>query len=117
MSARFAIALPLKSLLHGTSDRADALFNQRRRLADVSDGLTAIIEDAYVPLQPLLGVAARRRLAVAVLVRSFLNGLILRADTIGHGALLAAKSLQAAKNLRPLLRQILEGRGESAQKL
>src|SRR5271165_517322 len=117
MSARLAIARPLKSLLHGASDRAYALFNQRRRLADVTDGLTAIIEDAYVPLQPLLGLGARRRLALPVLVRSFLNGLVLRADTIGHGALLAAKSLETAKNLRALLRQILEGRGESAQKL
>src|SRR5271166_1249306 len=107
MSARFAIARPLESLLHGASDRADALFDQRRRLADVGDGLTAIVEDAYVPLQPLLGVGARRRVAVPVLIRSFLNGLALRADTIGHGALLAAKSLETAKNLRALLRQIL----------
>ncbi len=117
MSARLASGPPLKSILHGARDRADALFDQCRRLADVSDGLTAIIEDSYVPLQPLLGVGARRGLAVPVLVGSLLNGLALRADTIGHGALFATKTFEAAKNLRALLRQVLEGRGESAQKL
>ena len=89
MSARFAIALPLKSLLHGASDRADALFDQRRRLADVTDGLTAIVEDAYVPLQPLLRVGTRRRLPV--LVRRLLNGIVLRPDTVGYGALLRSR--------------------------
>ena len=39
----------LESLLHRASDLPDALFDQRRRLADVSDGLTAIVEDAEVP--------------------------------------------------------------------
>ena len=54
---------PLKRLLHGAGDRADALLDQRRRLAHVSDGLTAIVENADVPLQPILG--HRRRAAPA----------------------------------------------------
>ena len=57
------------------------------------------------------------RRAAAALVRGFLNGLVLRADTIGESELLSAKSIEALENLGALLRQILEGGGESAQKL
>jgi hypothetical protein len=42
-------ARTLENLLHRAGDLTDALFDQRRRLADVSDGLTAIVEDAKVP--------------------------------------------------------------------
>jgi hypothetical protein len=45
-------ALPraaLQSLLHRARDFPDALFDQRRCLADVSDGLVAIVEDAKIP--------------------------------------------------------------------
>ena len=108
---------PLKGLLHGARDRADALLDQRRRLADVSDGLAAVVENADVPLQPILGLGAGRPLPAAALVRGFLNGLVLRADTIGERELLSAKSFQTVENLGALLRQILEGGGESAQKL
>src|SRR5208337_1830640 len=115
MSARFAIARPLESLLHGASDRADALFDQRRRLADISHGLTAIVENAQVPLKAVLAVDGGRRLAVVVLVRRSLNCLVLRADTSGQGVLLVAGTFEAADDLGALLRQILEGRGESAE--
>ena len=66
-------ARTLKSLLHGASDRANALFDQRRRLADVSHGLTAIVENAQVPLKAVLAVGGGRRLAVMVLVREILE--------------------------------------------
>jgi hypothetical protein len=108
---------PRKGLLHGASDRADALLDQRRRLADISDGLAAVVENADVPLQPILGLGAGRPLPAAALVRGFLNGLVLRADTIGERELLSAKSLQAVENLGALLRQVLEGGRESAEKL
>ena len=39
----------LQSFLHRPRDLPDALFDQRRRLADVSDGLAAIVEDAKIP--------------------------------------------------------------------
>jgi hypothetical protein len=39
----------LQGLLHRARDFPDALFDQRRRLADVSDSLTAIVEDTKVP--------------------------------------------------------------------
>ena len=39
----------LQSLLHRARDLPDALLDQRRRLADVSDGLAAIVENAKIP--------------------------------------------------------------------
>src|SRR5271166_2765755 len=107
-----APSLSLKSVLHGASDRANSLLDQRRRLADITGSLTPIVENAQVPLQPFLAVGARLRLAALILVARFLHGVGLRADTIGHGALFAAEAIQTGKNLRALLRQILESRGE-----
>jgi hypothetical protein len=39
----------LQSLLHRARDLPEALFDQRRRLADVSDGLATIVEEAKIP--------------------------------------------------------------------
>ena len=39
----------LQNLLHRARDLPDALLNQSRRFADVSDRLTAIVENAKVP--------------------------------------------------------------------
>ena len=61
--------------------------------------------------------ATRLRLVDLILVARFLHGVGLRADPVGHGALFAAKAIQSGKNLRALLRQILESRGECAQQL
>ena len=59
----------LKSRLHGARDCSDALLDERRGLANVSDCLAAIVEDAYVPPQSLLAIGAERRLTALVLVR------------------------------------------------
>ena len=107
----------LQSLLHRAGDFPDALFDQRRGLADVSDGLTALVENAKIPQQPFLTVAASCRLGGRVLVGRFLHVLVLHPDAIGQSLLLAANSIQAIDDLGALLRQIRKRRGEGAQKL
>src|SRR5579871_5197677 len=106
-----------QNLLNRAGDLADALLDQGRRLADVADGLTPFVENPDVPLQPLLTVAAGRSVVVTALVRRVLNRLVLRADTIGQGPLLAAEAIQTVDNLGALPRQIPEGCSESAQNL